>query len=141
MDEELADRLRAAAHQAFGDEPVVLAYLFGSRAAGGATARSDTDIAVLLDDALDADQRFAFALRSFRPLDRAAPGKVDLVVLNDAPLLLRGRILRHRRVLYSRDETVRADYESLTLRRYWDFAPRAEAMSRAYLAATARGET
>lgn len=140
MDEEFVERLRVAARESFVGEPVAFAYLFGSRAQGRPRPGSDTDIAVLLDDALDDQERFAFALRAFRPLERAAGTRVDLVVLNDAPLPLLGRILGNRVVLYSRDEPLRLRYESQTLRKYWDFAPRLEAMSRAYLAAVARGD-
>lgn len=140
MSGELVQRLREAAREAFEGEPVVFAYLFGSRAHGRPRPDSDTDVAVLLDYTLDPDQRFAFTLRAFRPLEQAARTPIDLVVLNDAPLALQGRIVHDRVVLYSRDESLRVRYESLTLRKFWDFTPRVEAMARAYLADAARGD-
>ncbi len=140
MDTQLVERLKSAAQEAFSDEPVEFAYLFGSRAHGRPRPNSDIDIAVLLTDGLSEDDRFWFPLRGFRPLDRAARTEVDLVVLNDAAPLLLGRILTHRVVLYSRNEPLRIQYESVNLRRFWDFKPRADAMARAYLAGVARGD-
>lgn len=65
---------------------VVFATLFGSRAGGGGRADSDWDLAVYLDDALDAAARARVRARVVAALEPAA--RVDVVVLNDAPALL-----------------------------------------------------
>ncbi len=46
--------------------------------------------------------------------------EVDVTLLDEAPLPLRGRILRQRQVLYSADEPLRVRWESLTGRMYAD---------------------
>jgi hypothetical protein len=50
------------------------------------------------------------------------------VVLNRAPTSLAGRILRNRRVLVDKDPFRRHAYESLTLRQFFDFRFREEAV-------------
>ncbi|MFP5336623.1 MAG: hypothetical protein ACLGIV_15060 [Actinomycetes bacterium] len=47
-------------------------------------------------------------------------GDLD-VVLNDAALPLRGRVVADRRIVLSRDEAARVEYESLTFREFTDF--------------------
>lgn len=72
-------------------DEVEFAYLFGSRSRGGARADSDWDLAVYLDERLDANGRAAVHKR----LAAAFPQNVDvdLVVLNDSPSLLAHRAL------------------------------------------------
>jgi predicted nucleotidyltransferase len=82
-------------------EPAVrFALLFGSRAAGTARPDSDWDVAVYLDDALDAGARFRLRTQLAAALEPAR--RVDLVVLNDAPPLLAHRALLGER-LFIRD--------------------------------------
>ena len=110
------DRVTAALS---ADPSVVFAYLFGSRATGKAHLKSDVDVAVYLRPDVDL---FEERLRLMGVLQRAlGPQTVDLVVLNDAPLSLAGRILRTRLVLLDRDPAARHRYESLTARQFFDF--------------------
>jgi hypothetical protein len=46
---------------------------------------------------------------------------VDLVMLNTAPTALAGRVLAGRRVILDRDPFRRHRFESLALRRFFDF--------------------
>lgn len=140
MEPELRTRLRTAAVEAFSSSGVAFAYLFGSMAEGRAGARSDCDIAVYLESipcpaetldlTLALGNRFAAA---------SCIRNVDLVILNVAPLRLRGRIIRQRVVLYSRDELARVAYESLTMREWTDFEMHAQRLDRAFLQAVADG--
>jgi uncharacterized protein len=66
-------------------------------------------------------------------------GDVEIVVLNEAPLPLAGRILRNRTVLYSRDEPARVRYESLTLRMFFDFEIHARPLAEELLKGIAEG--
>jgi predicted nucleotidyltransferase len=77
--------------------------VFGSRARGNPRATSDLDVAVLptLRDPrarrhLQADLAVALA-------DLAPEGKVDVVLLDEAPVLLRQRILEAGRLILCRD--------------------------------------
>ena len=76
---------------------VRFALLFGSRADGRPRADSDWDLAAYLSDDLSAEERFSERLRLASELDDL--GRIDLVVLNDAPPLLGQRPLECQRIL------------------------------------------
>lgn len=101
------------------DSRIVFAYLFGGLARGRVTPLSDADIAVFLcpesnftEARLDLIGSIADALRS---------DAIDVVILNDAPVSLAGRIQECAKVLVDRDPPRRYAYESLTRRMFWDF--------------------
>jgi len=140
VDEEALARLQAATREVLARQPVAFAYLFGSRARGDDRTGSDTDVAVLFGTEGDPAERADRALALADDLRAALGTPVDVVVLDDAPPLLRDRVLRDRVVLFRRDEPLRVAWESRAYRLGWDFAPRGETMARDYLAAVARGE-
>ncbi|MDZ7883636.1 MAG: nucleotidyltransferase domain-containing protein [Mycobacterium sp.] len=90
----------------------VFAYLHGSRAAGTAAPDADVDIAAYFPGA---------APKSFEVL---LPPRVDLVVLNDAPLELCGRIAVSGVLLFDSDPSVRVRWEATTRKVYFDELPR-----------------
>lgn len=97
------------------------AYLFGSHTDGRARADSDIDIALLGD--AEALERIRLDLLA--ALAAAHIERVDLVIFDRAPLLLRFEALRRNRLLYRRNADVdTATVFSRTLREYWDFRPR-----------------
>jgi predicted nucleotidyltransferase len=83
--ESLAKRLGAMPELRF-------ALLFGSRARDDARQSSDWDIAIYLEDGMDAGQRFRTRVRLAAELEDL--GRVDVVVLNDADPLLAQRALQ-----------------------------------------------
>ncbi len=83
-------------------DDLAFAYLFGSRAGGRPRPDSDWDVAVYLRPELSRAQRFKVRLRLLADLDGL--GRVDVVVLNDAPPLLAHRALQGRRLVV-RDST------------------------------------
>lgn len=140
--DEVVDRVRGAALDVLPDEGVELAYLFGSRARGQARPDSDVDVAVLLDAGpvrLDPAALLHRHLHLAARLRDAGAGEVDLVLLDDAPLPLRGRVAREGRPLYVRDEGVRADWESRTSREFFDFEIFMAPLEAELLAAHAEG--
>lgn len=133
------EELQRVAPAVLDTEPVAFAYLFGSHAGGTAGPRSDIDVAVHLDGSADVDP-LALRLRLAGRLEGAlGRGPVDVVVLDEAPLALAGRVRRHGRPVYSRDEVSRVRYESLTARRYHDFHIHEERMAREALARMSEG--
>ena len=97
-------------------------YLFGSTARGTAKSGSDVDVGVLFH--LPPLRRLnspRFALAG--ELERAIGGPVDLVVLNDAPVDLRIRVLRDGRLLIDRDPSARIAFEVRTRNEAFDLAP------------------
>ena len=109
------------------DRTVRLAWLHGSRARGTARRESDIDVAVLLDDdqaanptaIKDSIWRLAGALGREVPSDR-----LDLVLLNRAPALLRHRVIRDGLLLFARSEAERVRFVRQTIREYQDLEPR-----------------
>ncbi len=139
MSRQTIERLREAADEAFGDTPVLFAYVFGSVARGNATATSDVDVAVYLDPAASADP-LNLSLELARRLAPAArPHNVEVVVLNDTPLPLTGRAVKERTVIYSRDEPSRVAFESLTVREFLDFEIHARPLDERFLRDIATG--
>jgi predicted nucleotidyltransferase len=78
-------------------DEIRFAFLFGSRAGGRPHLDSDWDIGVYLSEALSSAERFNVRLRLATALQEI--GKVDVVILNDAPPLLAQRVLQGRRLL------------------------------------------
>lgn len=97
-------------------------YVFGSTARGTARAGSDIDVAVLFDAppprALSGPR---FVIEG--ELERALGTPVDLVVLNDAPVDLRARVLRDGRLLVERDPSARIAFEVRTRNEAFDLEP------------------
>ncbi|HWQ14772.1 MAG TPA: nucleotidyltransferase domain-containing protein [Roseiflexaceae bacterium] len=109
----------------FAGTPVLVAYLFGSRAEGRAHGRSDVDVAVLFPRELPKEERWRWQLELIgRLTDAYRTDDVDLVILNDAPPLLRYEVIRRRRVLYNRDDEARVAFEVRAMQEWFDWAPR-----------------
>lgn len=102
-----------------GCPQVVFAYLFGSAASGERRPLSDIDLAIFVGEGADPFQtRLAVADLLGRALRTDA---VDVVVLNDAPPALAGRVLAGARLVLDRRPERRHAFESLTMRQYADF--------------------
>lgn len=115
-----------------GVDDIRLAYLFGSRARGDARQDSDFDIAVLLDPTAALAERGAIVRRLAGRLGRVVPSTlVDLVVLNDAPPLLRHRVLRDGRLLVERSAEERVRFATSTIREYQDTSLQRERFTQA----------
>jgi predicted nucleotidyltransferase len=104
-------------------EDLVCAYLFGSVARGDDRLGSDVDLAVLFRDDpprtlaglhLDLADRLTGVLGGRR---------VDLVVLNRAPVDLVHRVLRDGVLLLERDRSARIRFEVHARREYFDLLP------------------
>jgi len=127
----ILSRIPSAARVLAEDGNVVFAYLFGGLASGRVKPLSDVDLAVYVRDA----SRLAeYKLDLFDRLSNAlGTSELDLVVLNTAPTSLVGRILENRRVLADKEPFRRHAYESRTLRGFFDFRRKEEALlSRRY---------
>ncbi len=115
--EQLEQKLREFFYKVEG---VTLAYLFGSTARGEANCLSDTDIAVLFDDTLLQKEAFDLQLGLLSELTGLLKtNNIDLVALNDSPLLLTYNIIRDGIILKS-DEPLRVKFETKIMSRYLD---------------------
>jgi predicted nucleotidyltransferase len=102
-------------------EHVKLAYLFGSVAEGNAGKLSDIDLAVSLDESLSKKERFNLQLKLISELTGILrTDRIDLVIMNNAPLTLNYEIIKANYPLVVRDEEQRIDFEHRILSRYLD---------------------
>jgi len=137
---EVERALRAAAPQAFEGTAVLFAFLFGSTASGRARQGSDVDVAVYLDPATAPEQYLPLTLDlAGRLADASGLPRIEVVVMNDAPLPLLGSILRERVVISSRDEVARVRFEGGTRSMFFDFDIHARRLDRELLARTRDG--
>jgi predicted nucleotidyltransferase len=99
---------------------ILFAYLFGSIGRGSPTPLSDVDIAVYLEETSDLSGKHMEILGVL--VDLLQTDEIDLVILNKAPLTLRMKILQNGRVIADHSPFLRHQYESLTMREYFDFS-------------------
>lgn len=126
LDSAALEKLRTAL-----DRPEVLsAFLFGSRARGRAGPLSDVDIAVLHASGLDSGQRLDLRLALIsEATDALGTTEADLVLLNDAPPLLRFNVLRDGIRLLDRDPAERIRFQVKSMNEYFDTEPLRQAAS------------
>ena len=99
---------------------IFFAYLFGSFGRGKPLPLSDVDIAVYLKESTVVQERKMEILGAL--IDILQTDEIDVVILNNAPLPLRRRILESKRVVVDHEPFRRHHYESLTMREYFDFS-------------------
>ena len=102
------------------------AYVHGSRASGTAHADSDLDVAAFWGAAAPAS------------FEVEVPAGVDLMVLDTAPLELRGRVAVDGVLLFEDDPAARVHWEATTRKIWFDERPRIERAHREFAAALAR---
>jgi predicted nucleotidyltransferase len=102
-------------------EGVRLVYLFGSRVKGNLGPMSDYDLAVLVDRAVDGRRVQALLAHELARVLRT--DRVDVVLLNRAPVELAYAIIAQGKLLYERDVATRVEYEATVLNRYGDLLP------------------
>jgi len=120
---DIEKRLPLAAEYLRSHLQVVFAYLFGGLARGERGPLSDVDIAVFLADARNAGKIKPELLENLTEL--LGTDEVDLVVLNaveNVPLV--GGILKSSKVIVDKVPFERHNFESVALRKYFDFEPR-----------------
>jgi len=101
------------------EDNIVFAYLFGGLASGKPRPLSDVDIAVYLQKT---DNLAEYKLDLFHRITNVlGTTELDLIILNTAPISITGRILQDKQVLVDKDSPVRHSFESVTLRKFFDF--------------------
>lgn len=102
--------------RAKSDPEVLAVLLFGSRARGEASPKSDFDICLVLafepgSDLAGAQKRLAYL----------AEADVDLAIFQQLPLHIRSRVLKEGRALFVRDEDALYDLAARTARAFEGF--------------------
>lgn len=114
------EQLHAEVRQAVAGLPVSVLVVFGSRAQGRQRPGSDLDVAVLPAESSSLSRhklqaRIASALAGLAP-----EGRVDVVYLDEAPELLRQRIMETGRLVLCEDRQAWKDLRIATMREHGD---------------------
>ncbi|HLI05237.1 MAG TPA: HepT-like ribonuclease domain-containing protein [Ktedonobacteraceae bacterium] len=114
---------QAQLNQLFTQNPVNAAYLSGSLAGRTLFGHlSDIDIAILLMDQIKSDQFLDYQMYFFSELaKRLESESIDVVILNQASLLLKLQVIKYGQILFSRDEKQRILFETKAVMDYLDF--------------------
>lgn len=107
------------------ESDILFAFLFGSYAKGTQDEKSDIDIAVYLKDKSILERVPLYPSRLAIKIERALDKKktVDVRILNGSTLRFRSQVLRFGKLLHSKDEKKRIEFETSSLLQYYDFKP------------------
>ncbi len=110
-------------NQLFTQSPVNAAYLAGSLSSRTSFGHlTDVDIAILLMEQIKSDQFLDYQLYFFSELaKRLESDNIDVVILNQASLLLKLQVIKYGQILFSRDEKQRISFETKAVMDYLDF--------------------
>jgi predicted nucleotidyltransferase len=117
---DISSRLNLLEPLLSADSRIIFAYIFGGLATGNQRPLSDIDIAVYLDSCADRAEAKLDIIGNLS--DTLKTDEIDLVILNDAPISLVGRILKKKRLIADRQPFIRHRFESLALREFFDFS-------------------
>src|SRR5579859_6482157 len=114
---------QAQLNQLFTQNPVDAAYLSGSLAGRASFGHlNDVDIAILLHEQIEKDRFLDYQLYFLSELTRRLESDtIDVMILNQASLLLQLQVIKYGQILYSRDEKRRVSFETRAVMQYLDF--------------------
>ncbi|MEW5898009.1 MAG: nucleotidyltransferase domain-containing protein [Bacillota bacterium] len=105
-----------------GNKDIFAAYLYGSYGTAAQTPFSDVDLAVLL--APEADRTLPKQMEIEANLAKICHiDDINLLLLNDAPVLLQFKVISTGRLIFARDAEAVNDFQELVCKRYADFMP------------------
>ena len=100
---------------------IIFAYLFGSYATGKVWAMSDIDIAVYVDPR-KVNDLFKLKLRLLGMLNDAfKTDKIDLVILNEAPPVLKYEVLVKGILIFTKDKEIHTEFYLRATKEFFDF--------------------
>lgn len=128
----LEARLPLLAEKMSAFPEVAAVYLYGSFARGRPRRLSDVDIAVLVGG--DGKNRDPLAILNYvgAAVDALETDRVDLVILNEVPVVLRHEIFRHGRAVFVHDREALSRFREASMREYLDTIPLRREYAEAY---------
>ncbi len=119
------DEIKNNLNKYFQKHPEVeVAYIFGSVAQGKTNALSDVDIAIIIDSQQINEEAYSYGYRAEIQTDLIKllkTNNIDLVILNEANTLLKHRVLYFGRIIYSKNEKKRIEFQTDTINKYNDY--------------------
>lgn len=122
--ENIKISLSTLAPDIFGKSPVLFAYLYGSYATGLVHPFSDLDIGIYIDKMSRRqclELELSLALEIDEKLGSAVASEVRII--NNLPLVVTGKIITEGLLIFSRNDTIRVDFETSVRSAYFDFLP------------------
>ncbi|SDL04087.1 type VII toxin-antitoxin system MntA family adenylyltransferase antitoxin [Halarsenatibacter silvermanii] len=105
-------------------EEIIFAYIFGSVVSGLDNKLSDVDLAIYVDEEnIKETGSFGYRSRVIVELEKAVGEKIDLVILNNASVTLSYEILQKGKLLFTRSNSLRREFQENIMRKYLDFLP------------------
>ncbi|AGF96886.1 type VII toxin-antitoxin system MntA family adenylyltransferase antitoxin [Methanosarcina mazei] len=97
---------------------------------------NDIDVALLLSESLDSYKSLKFSLKVAGELERQIKPRFefDVKILNNSPIELQFEVIKKGRVIFSRDESSRIDYESEVISTYLDLKYMYDLIDKEFLA-------
>ena len=97
---------------------------------------NDIDVALLLSESLDSYKSLKFSLKVAGELERQIKPRFefDVKILNNSPIELQFEVIKKGRVIFSRDESSRIDYESEVISTYLDMKYMYDLIDKEFLA-------
>lgn len=113
---------------------VEVVYIFGSFV--NSENFNDIDVALLISKELNPYERFKFAMKVARELERAMKPRIefDVKILNYSPIEFQYEVLKTGKAVFVRDKVKKEEYEAATISKYLDFRVVAEQLDRKFLA-------
>lgn len=112
---DVVDRMRQ-------DGDIRCVFLFGSAATGSLKPLSDIDLAVLLTNTLNKEERVQKQLDLFDICNTVfKTDEIDLIILNDAPPRFVHHILKTGKLLFAIDKNEFVEFRERVTREYLDF--------------------
>ena len=117
------------------EREILFAYIFDSFARGTQDEDGDIDIAVYLKDEKILEEYPLYPSRiSIRIEDILNKKKAYVHILNGSTLRFRNQVLMNGKLLFSKDEKKRIEFEASSLDQYYDFKPHIDRYDAARLA-------
>jgi predicted nucleotidyltransferase len=131
---QILNRLRGVLPSVLTEYPVDVAYVYGSVVRGTVTPFSDVDVALVLSESFPPYERLNLEFEIEAAIEDATGlTGLDVRAINEAPLLVRGKIVQEGVRLYECEHARRVAFEVYTRKRYFDFAPVARRLQAAFL--------
>ena len=131
----LVKKLKANLAHILKPYPIQLAYLYGSATTGNLTPFSDADIALVTDREVAPKERLRVMLGVEVELaERCDIRNADVRIINDAPLIFKGRVVCDGILLYASNEPRRIEFETSTRDAYFDYLPTHNRLQEAFFA-------